>query len=84
MTLEQRIAAWDTAKKKPGEFARLAKAALEGAEGQAFLSALCSVCHPLDHTFTADPRLASHNQGAREVVATLWRIASTSPQIHTS
>lgn len=57
----------------PLSFRRLCEAVFHTVEGQQLLAMLCTVRHPMDHSYCADARLAAHQAGQREVIAALWR-----------
>jgi hypothetical protein len=76
MHFESDIAALEAKTKVTGaplQFGALCREVFQTAEGQRLLALLCTVRHPLDHSFRADARLSAQEAGQREVIAALWR-----------
>lgn len=75
------------AKQKDGrDFKSLCSEVFASAEGQALLAMLCTARNPVNRSFVADARLATHIDGNCEVVALLWRYGAQSnfvPEIPT-
>ncbi len=75
--LERAILEYEHRIRRPGRLRELCGEVFGSPEGAELLALLCTVEHPMDHTYEVDARAAAHAAGRREVIAMLWRHGSS-------
>lgn len=82
-SFESLISLLEAKSRTPGRFRELCANVFGSVEGAELMAMLCTMEHPMDHTYDADPRAAAHHAGRREVVSVLWRYSASTNAVHT-